>query len=139
MAFLGIPLWLIAIGLIASFWNRHAVVDTPKVFPCKLRAISGDATGPNPKFPRFSNYALWVHDVLLVKGGLPLVKTQHYAVASVEGQVEAANPDDWKRLGDEPRVLTLRLDDDSVIEVAAKRDDEQLLVGPFSLSMSQDG
>jgi hypothetical protein len=49
--------------------------------------------------------------VLLVKGGLPLVKTNHYAVASVEGQVEAADEDDWKRLGDAPRLLTLRLDD----------------------------
>jgi len=138
LAFLGIPLWLIAIGLTATFWNRHAVVDTPWVFPCKLRAISGDPPGLGSKFPRFSNYGLWVHDVLLVKGGLPLVKTNHYAVASVERQVEAANPDDWKRLGDAPRLLTLRLDDDSVIEVAASRENEQLLADPFSLSRRQE-
>ena len=83
LAFLGIPLWLIAIGLIASFWNRHNVVDTPKVFPCKLRGTSGDPAGLGSKFPRFSNYALWVHDVLTVKSGLPLIKSNHYAVASV--------------------------------------------------------
>ena len=113
-------------------------MDTAKVFPCKLRATSGEAPGLNSKFPRSSKYALWVHDVLLVKGGLPLVKTNHYAVASLERQVEAANADEWKRLGDEPRVLTLRLDDDSVIEVAASRENEQLLVGPFSSSRRQD-
>ena len=131
LAFLGIPLWLIAVGILGSLWNRRQVKNTSGVFACKLRASSGDVPGIGGKFSRMSSYALWVHDVLIVYSGLPLAKSKPYPVVKAEAPLAAADTDEVKRLGEQPQLLTLRLDDDASLEVAAAQGDSKLLLGPF--------
>ena len=53
-------------------------------------------------------------------------------MAEATGPLAAAGTDAVKRLGDKPQLLTLRLDDGGVIEIAAAQGDSKLLLGPFA-------
>ncbi len=57
LALLGIPIWLIAIVLVAAFRNRNKVRANPDVFEYKLKKDDG--------WKRKKGYARWVSDVLI--------------------------------------------------------------------------
>lgn len=132
LALIGIPLWLVAGGLFWTLWHRRSVVHTADVFACKARASSGDVAGLGKKFPRVSKYSWWVQTVLVVHTGASLNRSHLFPVAAAVGPLAAADTDGVRRLGDKPQLLTLRLDDGGVIEIAAAQGDSQLLLGPFA-------
>lgn len=130
---LGVELWIIGMVLALMLWNRTRVVrKTPGIFACKLRAAKGDVPGLRGKFGPLPSYAHWVHDVLVAKSGLGLVRTAALPVAGVASAAHAVEPSEAKRLGERPQLVGLRLDGDAVVEVAAAEDDASKLVGPFS-------
>jgi hypothetical protein len=52
----------------------------------------------------------------------------------MEGSSQNADPEEVKGLGDAPAVLTFRLDDESVIQMAVPSDTLDLAQGPFTVS-----
>ncbi len=131
MAILGVPLWLVIGGLSFSLYNRHKFRQRPDVFTTKIRLESGSASGFKEKWPPVSNYALWVHDVLLVHKGLGLMPTTPVGVVGLEGSLSDANPEQVKRLGENPKVLRIKLDDGSVLQLAVPEEHLVLAQGPF--------
>lgn len=125
LAALGVPIWLVVGLLLGALWSRRRFRGAPGVFACKVRPLADD--GGSEGWPRTTSYARWVHDVLLVHGGVALVRNQALPVRSVEGPVAPALSAKVK--GGEPVSVRFRLDDDSVVEVAAVA--PALLTGPF--------
>jgi hypothetical protein len=131
LALLGVPLWLLVGMFGAAVWARRGFVRTPGAFKTKLRSVKGDIPGVPDTWPRPAAYARWVHDVLLVHQGVALVRNVPLPVAGADGGVEPIDAGEVKGLGDDPRLLTLRLDSGDVVQVAAAGADADLLEGPF--------
>ena len=134
LAFLGIPLWLIAIALFILLRGRSAIRATPGSFTCKARATSGDAAGLPDRFSRYDLSARWVHDVLVIHGGsLFLTRTLPLGVVEMVGQPEPPNPtvDHLKRIED-PLMLRFRLDAGADIELVCTTAEVGLAQGPFA-------
>lgn len=74
LAILGIPPWLLAVFLFVLLRGRSAVKKVPGSFACKARSVSGDVGGLRDQFPRYTDRAHWVHDVLVVHGGNPALR-----------------------------------------------------------------
>jgi hypothetical protein len=131
LAILGVPLWLVVGGLAAAMWNRRQFRNTPGVFRAKVRLTSGALDGLSESWPPVAAYARWVHDVLLVNKGLALVRTLPLPIAAAEGPVEEADPHEVKRLGDNPILMQLRLDNGATIQLAAPGEARAVAYGPF--------
>jgi hypothetical protein len=97
LALLGIPIWFIAVVLIAVFRNRKAVRSNLDVF--EFRRSKGDG------WQRGMNYARWVSDVLIVHVGLALIRTDAAKVESIVllGEIETAP----KGLGEDPSEVLI--------------------------------
>jgi hypothetical protein len=130
-------MWLVAGGLAVMLWSRSRFKKQDGVFPTKMRLESGSAPGIGKKWPPMSSFALWVHDVLLVHKGLGLMSTSPLGVAAVEASAEGVDPEEVKRLGENPVILRFRLDNGAVLQVAAPGDALELAQGPFSTSEAQ--
>src|SRR3954468_19224129 len=131
LAILGVPVWLVVGALLAAFFSRRSFKHAPDVFPAKLRIIAGDAPGVKTSWPRLPVYARWVHDVLLVQKGVPLMRTHSLPVARAIGVKRISQPGELKGLGPEPAILTLILDNDANVEIAAPSGAVEDMVGPF--------
>ncbi len=114
---LGVPLWMIAGMLILIVWNRRRVKKQPGIFAIKVRHEAEPGAEKQPKWPR-KGYAQWVHDVLIVRTGMGLRRSQPYGISGLETPEKDADPDEVKGLGDHPKVLRARLDDGSILQVA---------------------
>ena len=113
---LGVPLWMILGMLILVFWNRRRVKNQPGMFPVKIRPDS--ESNEESKWPRSVSYAQWIHDVAIVRKAPALILTVPYGIKAIESLPQDADPEEVKGLGDHPKVARVRLDDDSIIEVA---------------------
>jgi hypothetical protein len=131
LALLGVPLWLVLGGLSVSLWHRHKFRQRPDVFTTKIRLESGSNSGFKEKWPPVSNYAHWVHDVLLVHKGLGLMPTTPVGVMGLEGSPSDADPEQVKRLGESPKLLRIKLDDGSILQLAVPVEHLPLALGPF--------
>ncbi len=114
---LGVPLWMIAGMLILILWNRRRVKKQPGIFVIKVRHEAKPGAEKQPKWPR-TGYAQWVHDVLIVRTGMGLMQSTPYGISGLETPEKDADPKEVKGLGDHPKVLRARLDDDSILQVA---------------------
>lgn len=129
---LGIPLWLVAGMVLGALYSRHRFKQAPGVFRCKVRLVAGTAGSLKTNWGRAPAYGRWVHDVLLLNQGLALVRVMALPVLGVVTGPDKANPDEVKRLGPAPRVLSLRVDGDATIELAAGEPDQVSMLGPFT-------
>jgi hypothetical protein len=134
LALLGVPFWLIGVGLGLTLLNRRRVKARPGVFRCKIRITSGSVPGLRERWPRSSSYAFWVRDVLVVRAGLALVRTRVLAMTSAFGEIDTRPRAELKRFGPEAAVLTFALEEGCAIEVAAPASADALLVGPYLLA-----
>ena len=121
------PIWLVVGALGGALWSRRQFRRAPEVFPCKVRLLSG-SEDPG-QWSRTVGYARWVHDVLLVHAGLALVRSRALPVAGLDGTVSTLPEERVK--GDAAVSIRARLDDGSVVEVAAPGSVRETLVGPF--------
>jgi hypothetical protein len=137
LALLGVPMWLVVGGLAVMFWSRSKFKKQDGVFATKMRLESGSAPGVGEKWPPMSSFALWVHDVLMVHKGLGLMNTSPLGVAGSEGSAKDVDPEEVKRLGENPVILRFRLDNGAVLQMAVPGDALELAQGPFSISEAQ--
>ncbi len=128
---LGVPLWLVLGMLGVMLWQRHQFKQEPDVFEAKIRLASGASEDFKEKWPRISGYGRWVHDVLLVHAGLGLRTNTPVPVAALEGPLDASAADAARRLGDNPVVYRLTLDDGATFLMAVPAEAGAIAVGPF--------
>jgi hypothetical protein len=110
---------------------RRRLVTRTDVFRCKVRVTSGAAPELSPRWPLRACYAEWTHDVLLMHCGRWLTCVQPLAVRFAEGVLEPGRPTSRLRMGSDAVMLRLRLDDDTLIAVAAPAQAWEILAGPF--------
>ncbi len=133
LALLGVPVWLVVGMLLGGLYTRRRYRRAPGVFRCKIRMLSGSpGDDPSPGWGRAPAYGRWVHDVLVVGRGLALVRFAALPVAAVTSPPTKGDPTGVKGLGPAPVVVSLRLDDGSVIELAAAHDDDVRILGPYA-------
>jgi hypothetical protein len=133
---LGIPLWIV-LGIIGlKLWQRYQFKQLPDSFEAKIRVESGAVGGFKEKWPRISGYAVWVQTVLIVYEGLGLGKDTPLPVAALEGPVNTSLVDEAKRLGDNPVVFRLTLDDGATLLLAVPEEARTIAVGPFARTAS---
>ncbi len=130
LLFLGVPLWMVIGAIILIFWNRKRVKAQPGMFPVKVKAEAEPGAEKEPKWSG-KGYAQWVHDVLIVRTGIGLMKSTPYGISNTEGYHQIADPDEVKGLGDHPMVIRAQLDDGSIIQVAVKEPHPQLAPDRF--------
>jgi hypothetical protein len=82
-------------------------------------------------WPRRRWAATWVREVLVLRRGVLVPRTRVLAVRMLDAPLREAAPGEVRRLGPDPVVVLLRLDDDTLVEVAAPHDHRTVLVGPF--------
>jgi len=110
LAALGIGVWMVAGALSATLWSRREFKRAPDVFAAKLRLVSGEVAGLKASWPRRPSFARWVHDLLVIHRGLALVRSDALGVGQATGSLVAGDPEEIRRLGKEPVLLTLILD-----------------------------
>lgn len=130
-ALLGVPLWILLGWLAGGVWHRHEIKELPGLFKTKVRAISGDYRHTGKDFPRMAGNAIWAHDVLIFEKGLLIPRTLHYEITEAVQPPQPADPEQVKGLGDSPITMQFRLDDDTVIEVAARGEESESAKEPF--------
>jgi len=132
-ALLGVPLWILLGWLAGGMWHRHEIKQLPGLVKTKVRMVSGRYRHTGDTYPRITGTAIWAHDVLIFEKGLLIPRTLHFEIADAVQPAQPADPDQVKGLGDSPITMQFRLDDDVVIEVAARGDESEWAQEPFLL------
>ena len=124
LIFVGVPLWLCAVGILAlvyrnrSLRKRHGDIPVRVLRPGKARWTRG--------------HALWVSDVFAWRGS-PAAWNEDLEVI-VGATLRNATSEDMKklhRMGDGVVVATLTTDDDVAFQVATPSAQRSALLGPF--------
>jgi hypothetical protein len=132
LAVLGIPPWVLLLAvLVIVIRSRNQFISTPGVFPLRLRSVAEDIPGVKADWPRAKSYAFWVHDVLLVHSGPPLMKTTPFWISDLEisDQVSLSNSEE---LDKEPVQFDLQLVDGAMLQMAVPEKYISLAQGPFT-------
>jgi hypothetical protein len=125
LAFLGVPLWLCALGILALLFRnralrtRHGDVPVRLMRPGKTRWARG--------------HAVWVSDVFAYRGS-PAAWNE-YLERIVTATVRDATPADLEglhRMGEGVVLATLTTDDDQVLRVATTAEHRAAVLGPFA-------
>jgi hypothetical protein len=126
-------LMLLAVAFAAR--ERRRSPPSTTAFACKIRVSyppRSDRRGrKRPRWQRRRASAVWVHDVLLLRRGLLIPRMEALPVRLPEDDIHDAKPHTVRGLGAFPVVISLRLDDGAVVDVAAAAADRTLLAGPF--------
>ena len=110
---------------------RRRLVKRTDLFRCKVRVTSGASSQLSPRWPLVACQAEWQHDVLLLRYGIWLTCAHPLAVRFAEGVIEPARPLSRLRMASDAVMFQLRLDDDTMIAVAAPASSWEKLAGPF--------
>ena len=133
LAVLGIPPWVLLLAVLVIIWRRRQqFIKTPGVFPLRLRAVSGDLSGVKSDWPRAKSYAIWVHDVLLVHSGPPLMKTTPFWISNLEFADKVVSPSNSGGLDKEPVQFDLQLANGAMLQIAVPQKHISLAQGPFA-------
>jgi len=112
--------------------RAESALQDEDTFFCKVRPVT------RSRWPIRRSRGRWVHDVLLIRRGRWLQRTVALPVRLPEDNPRPADCDGPSGLGLRPYTLQLRLDDGSLMEVAAAAADRVTMVGPF-LAAAVDG
>lgn len=122
---------LLVLAAVAVRVGRARFCPAATAFPCAVRP-AGRLGKPLPaRWPRRRWRAVWAHDVLLLERGVLLPRIRALAVRMPEEGLRDTESHEVRRLGPAPVVVLLRLDDDSLVEVATAQVHRHDLVGPF--------
>ena len=135
LAVLGVNLIVIAALLAVVLSRKRWVTQQAGSFRGVARSVSGEAHGFHPKWRR--GYGRWVHGVLVWTKGPFFFWNELLPVDSREDE-RAAEPGEVKRLGDQATVVLLRAGV-ATVEVAARGEDRDLLVGPRRMTADGHG
>jgi hypothetical protein len=133
---LGVPAGLI-IGAYATILLNRRRLKKLNGFDGRVRLREGKVEStPGLRDTWKPCLALWVHDVLILYAGTAQIRMVALPVASIAGSPARVDPQEVKRLGDEPFAVELRLDGGQVIEFATKAETRDRLPGPFASARS---
>lgn len=128
LAFLGVPVWVVAGMLLAVLLSRRRFRNRPDAFEVKVRLFSGAFTGMDASFPRAVASAMWAQNVLVIFHGMARTRVLLLPTLALD---QAHRLPDVKGLGPEPCGVTLRLDNGALVEVAAPGEARMLISGPY--------
>jgi hypothetical protein len=126
LALLGIPIWFIAVILVAAFRNRNVVRSNPDEFDYKLK--KGD------KWQRKKGYARWVSDVLIFHAGIALIRSSAVQVEAVAILDTIQLPSSG--LGDNPTGLLVTYAGGETATIAVSAQNLDAALGPTKDSTS---
>lgn len=134
LAAVGVPLWLCAMGIVTLVLRNRALRRRPGNVACRLRVT------PDGRWIR--GHGVWVHDVFAFRGSRATWNER--LLWAIDVEVRPATKDEAKKLraaGGHPVVATIAgTPDDGTIEVAAREEDELLLLGPSArLALTRSG
>ena len=132
LATIGVPLWLCAIGILALVFRNRNLRTRPGNVPVRLLR-------PGKKRWR-SGQGIWVSDVFAWRGS-PAAWIEDLQQVG-EASPRAADSNETKklhRIGDDPVIASLTLADGRTLEVAARREHQRLLLGPFAVDLALGG
>jgi hypothetical protein len=124
LVFLGVPLWLCAVGIFivihrnSALRKRRGNIPVRVLMPGKTRWVRG--------------HGVWISDVFAWRGS-PAAWSEGL-LHVVAANVAPAGPEERKRLrrlGDDPVVATLTVDEGTALRVAAAGGDRAAVLGPF--------
>jgi len=124
LAFLGVPLWLCALGILVIVLNNR-----------KLRKRHGDipVRVKRPGKKRWTRgHAIWVSDVFVWRGSPAAWNEDLVQVVDVTlRRPDAEEQHKLHRLGDGFSIATLSILDDERVEVATGPEQRTAVIGPF--------
>lgn len=125
LVFLGVPLWLCAVGITVLVLRNRSMREREEDIPLLLRH-----TGSS-RWRR--GHGIWIHDVLAFRASpagwaVELLWVQHVASRKPTGN----ELHELRRLGDSPTIVTLTTDDDANVEIAIAGADADSALGPFA-------
>jgi hypothetical protein len=132
LAVLGVNLVVIVVLLAVALGRKRWVTSQAGAFRAAARGVSGGAHGFHPKWRR--GYGRWVRGVLVWTRAPFFFWNEILPVDSV-AEERPAEPGEVSRLGDEAIVVRL-VSGVATVEVAARRGDRALLVGPYDGSVA---
>jgi hypothetical protein len=127
LAVLGVDLIVLVVLLAFVLARRRWVAHQPGAFQGAIRVAGGEIDGLGPTWRR--GYGRWVRDVLVWTKAPFLFRNELIAVESLDEQ-RPARPGEIKRLGEHPVVARLRTGN-ATVDLAARNDDGELLLGPY--------
>jgi len=122
-------------GIALSGWHRHCLSKAGPTFACRCWSLTDSGSAPGSGRWNRSNLrrarAVWVHDVLLIQRGRLFPRLLVLPVRLPDDSMRFAEPGEVSGLTARPLVMELRLDDGSLVAVAAASRDRTSLAGPF--------
>ena len=126
LAVLGVDLTVLVAFAALVLARKRWVRRQPGAFRGAIRIASGEIDGLGPKWRR--GYGRWVRDVL-VWTKAPFLFRNELVAADGVGEQHPAEPDELKRLGDHPTVVSVRAGA-ATVEIAAEGEHAEFLLGP---------
>jgi hypothetical protein len=129
LALLGVDLWVILVLLVGTLSRRRWVARQPGAFKGAIRVTHGPASGRKAKWQ--GGYGRWVRDILVWTRAPFLFRNELILVQGLAGSPRSVSTKEVKRLGKQPIVVPLSVDEGGQIEVAVSAEKEHLAPGPF--------
>ena len=127
LAVLGVDLIVVVAFAAVVISRKRWVKRQSGAFHGVIRVASGEVDGLGAKWGR--RYGHWVRDILVWTKGPFLFRNELVPTDRLDEQ-RPARDDEVKRLGDHPVVIRLTADG-ATVEIAAKAEDTELLLGPY--------
>ena len=125
LVIVGVPLWLIAVGIALLVIRNRAVRKRPGNVPVRLR--------PSGYARWHTGHAVWVHDVFAFRGSPASWKEMLvWAVGASSRPATADEKRKLRRIGDDPIVVTLALHPQGALQVATRSEHAATLLAPFA-------
>lgn len=125
LAFMGVPLWLCAVGILALLYRNRALRSRPGNIPVRVL---------RPGKTRWTRgHAVWVSDVFAWRGS-PAAWNESLELI-VGASLRDATPEDLSglhRMGEAVVVATLTTEHHAFLEVATSAEHRSAVLGPFS-------
>jgi hypothetical protein len=113
---LGVDLPVIVAPMGVVLACKRWVSRQPGAFNGAIRVIEGEVPGLQAKWKR--GYGRWIRDILIWTNKPFLFRNEVVLADGLAGVVRAAKPGEVRRLGKQPAVVPLAVEDDGRIEVA---------------------
>jgi len=125
LIFLGIPLWFCALGILLLIRNNSSLRKRPGNVPVRVK--------PPGKTRWTPGHAVWVHDVLAFRASPAAWKELLvWVTGAVERQATREDAKKLHRLGDDTVVAVLSSAGIGTIEIAARAEHRDGLLGPYA-------
>jgi hypothetical protein len=125
LVFLGIPLWFCAMGILLLVRNNSSLRKRPGNVPVRIK--------PHGKTRWIPGHAVWVHDVLAFRASPAAWKELlAWVTGAAAREATAEEAKKLHRLEGDKIVATLSVAGGGTIEIAARAENRDALLGPYA-------